>query len=82
MALRVGELYALLKLEDREFQRGLQRAEQEIKKTARSLDDLVKKVDSFGKSLKDVGDKLTTRVTLPIAAATAGIIKIDRKSVV
>lgn len=75
MALRVGELYALLKLEDRDFQRGLQRAEQETRRFGRSLEDTIKRLDNLNQTINDIGQKLTTRITLPLAGLSAYLVK-------
>jgi len=73
MALTVGELVALLKLDKSGYEAGLKGAEN-------LADDFAKKSgDSFnklGKSIEHVGSQLTKFVTLPLAALAAGSIKV------
>lgn len=48
----------------------------DISSLQKGLQDAQKSLEKTGKSLTDIGGKLTTSLTLPIAAATAGLLKL------
>jgi len=62
MALKVGELFATLRLDDTDFATKLQTAGARFEKT--------------GASLKNIGKSMTMGLTLPMAAAAGGAIKL------
>ena len=64
IAVKVGELYALLKLDKNQFDKAL-------KDASKGLDDLGKKAER----LVNIGKTITTAVTLPIAGLGAAAIK-------
>lgn len=45
----------------------------DLSAVAKKLDSAVKSLQGFGRSISDIGGKLTSGITMPIAAATAGI---------
>src|SRR5690606_32557868 len=58
-----------------EFQRGLQRAEQDVRKFDRSLQTAIQRLDSYGNKLNQLGKDLTAKVTLPLAGLSAYLVK-------
>lgn len=55
MALKVGELYALLKLESQQFEAGLKRGEQQMQTFERRVDTLIQRSQEFEKATRRVG---------------------------
>lgn len=60
MALKLGELVAYLRLDDRDF--------------SRKIDQAGTKFQDTGRKISDAGTTLTTHVSLPLAAAGTGIL--------
>jgi len=79
--MEVGSIVTRLVLEAKEFVSGIQEARnkltgmsEEAQKTTTSFKDVAGHMESFGKQAKDLGDKLSVGVSLPLAGiATAAI---------
>ncbi|MGF3196698.1 phage tail tape measure protein [Streptomyces diastaticus] len=63
MALRVGELYATLRLDDAQYRQRLQSAQQQITST--------------GDRAVDAGKQMTTGLTMPLVGMAAGVLKVS-----
>lgn len=58
----------------------LEKVEKKADETDSKITSMGEKMSSFGESLAKVGEGLITYITLPIAAATAGVIKLADKA--
>lgn len=61
MAIQIGSLLIRLGLESGEFKSGLSQAEKQMRRAARSIENV-------GKSLQGIGQKMSVAVTLPLVA--------------
>ena len=70
MATLLGSLLARLGLDMTEFRDGLSVAEKELKASTR-------RIEKIGRSISDIGQKLSLAVTVPLTGIAAGIVKVS-----
>ena len=76
MSLRVGELHALLRVDDKQFQDGLRKGERNLRTFQKRIDDTVKRLDKLADRLNKVGKTMMTTVTTPLLAAGGAAVKL------
>jgi len=76
MSLRVGELHALLRVDDRQFHDGLRKGERGLRSLDQQIDRTTRRLDAFGTSLNRIGRRMTVALTAPLAAAAVASVKL------
>lgn len=74
MAIEIGALRALLSLDSAAFEKGAKRAQASMSNLQRSL-------HRTGQNMQRIGTQMTTRMTLPIVAATGLLLRSSMKAI-
>ncbi|MGW3511175.1 phage tail tape measure protein [Streptomyces sp. NPDC000994] len=75
MALRVGELFATLRLDDSRFRTTLRGARDSLRDAGNAVARMGPQMTTTGDKIADVGKTITTRLSLPIAGVAGTALK-------
>jgi hypothetical protein len=77
MALNAGTVYASLELDCSKYFDGFRNAQKKMEGFSANLKNMGDRVKDLGKSMSDMGQQLTTKLTLPIVGIGAAVIKLS-----